>query len=267
MAVNKSIFYLTTAKVGLHSFTFTELSLLKQKGIPFILGLVQLHKGPFMPKQEWPTLVFNMKSFLIFLLFVFLKKPIRYSHLIAESIKDHHFKYLLIATYFDYKLRKNEISDIHVQMGDHKLFIGYYLSKLMGVNLTATIHAHELYQPIAYDNKPVMQKALNACFKILTISEFNKQLLIDSFGIEPNKILVMYLYPSNIKEEDQVYRKKILIVASWIQKKGYKELLQALKEIKQVRDDFTLWVVGTDIKTQDQRVPIGKECGFIGVAA
>ena len=46
MPMKKSIFYLTTAKVGLHSFTHSELSLLEQNGVPFILGLVQINKGP-----------------------------------------------------------------------------------------------------------------------------------------------------------------------------------------------------------------------------
>ena len=256
MQSNKAIFYLTTAKVGLHSFSYTELNLLKQRGIPFILGLVQLRKGPFMPKKEWTTLVFSMRSLVVCIFSAFLQNPARYLKLFIESVKDSHFKYFLVATYFYHNLRKNNIADVHVQMGDHKLFIGYFLSELLGVNLTTTIHAHELYQPLAYSNKSIMQKAFNACSNIITISEFNKKLLTDDFGVDPEKILVMYLYPSNIKENDELYNKKILIVASWIRKKGYEDLLQALSEIKLHRNDFTLWVVGTDIKTQDESVDV-----------
>ena len=256
MSKNNTIFYLTTAKVGIHSFSFTELSLLKQLGIPFILGLVQLRKGPFMPKDEWQTIVFKMRSLFFCVLFTFLRKPLRFSTLILESFKDHHMRYMLIAVYFFHHLRKKNIADIHVQMGDHKLFIGYYLSQLLKTKLTTTIHAHELYQPLAYSGKTIMQKAFHACYEIITISKFNKQYLIDHFGIEPEKIRIMYLYPSNIKENDSMYCKKILIVASWIRKKGYEELLQALSQIKLIRDDFSLWVVGTDIKTEDESIDV-----------
>ena len=230
--------------------------MLQQSGIPFILGLVQLRKGPFMPKDEWQTMVFKMSSLGFCIVFAFLRKPAHFSQLILESIKYHQLKYLLIASCFFQRLRKKNIADVHVQMGDHKLFIGYYLSRLLEVKLTTTIHAHELYQPLAYSNKAIMQKAFNACSEIITISKFNKQLLIDHFGVDSEKIHIMYLYPSNIKKNDGSYCKKILIVASWIQKKGYDDLLRALCEIKLVRDDFSLWIVGTDIKTQDESVDV-----------
>lgn len=256
MPSKKEIFYLTTAKVGLHSFSYTELSLLQKSGIPFILGLVQLRKGPFMPKDEWQTMVFKMSSLVFGVIFVFFQNPARLSQLIWESIKDHHLKYLLVAIYFFHGLQKKNIADVHVQMGDHKLFVGYYLSRLLEVKLTTTIHAHELYQPLAYSNKAIMQKAFNACSEIITISKFNKQLLIDYFGIDSEKIRIMYLYPCNIKANDVTYNKKILIVASWIRKKGYDDLLSALSEIRLVRDDFSLWVVGADIKTQEESVDV-----------
>ena len=209
-----------------------------------------------MPEKKWKTIVIRKKQMLFHLLLAFFIKPKHFLFLAKEAITNNNFKYLLIAIDFFIQIRKLAIAGVHVQMGDHKLFIGYYLSKLLGVKLSTTIHAHELYQPIAYKNKSLLSKVLNACMKIVTISEFNKQLLINNFGINSEKIEIMYLYPSNKAQENNIQSKKILIVASWIRKKGYEDLLMALSEIKKVRNDFSLWVVGTDIKTQDESVNV-----------
>lgn len=256
MLSQKVIFYLTTAKIGLHAFTFSELNLLKKREIPFILGLVQLNRGPFMPKNEWPTLVFRRSSLAYSVLITFLLNPLIFLRLLKDSLKDHQLLYLLIAGSFYILLRKKGVVNVHVQMGDHKLFIGYYLSKLLRVNLTTTIHAHELYQPLAYSNKTILRKAFNSCSDIITISEYNKQILVDFFGIDSQKIQIMYLYPSNFDKNDQKYRSKILFVASWIRKKGCAELLMALSEIRILRDDFTLWFVGSDIMSNDESVNV-----------
>ena len=104
--------------------------------------------------------------------------------LFKEAYKSNAIKYLAVAIYFSRRL--THINSVHCQMGDHKLFIGYYVSQILNIQLTVTIHAHELYHPIAYIQDGLYHKALSYCSKIITISEYNKNYLVKNL-----KLLVM----------------------------------------------------------------------------
>lgn len=240
------IAYITSGKNGLHSFTFRELQLLQEKNINFVICFTQLNNGPFMPSKLWDFIVFNKISFFISLLVFVFCKPIKFYNLLNESIKDNAVTYLIVAIYFYYKL--HNVTSIHCQMGDHKLFISYYLSKMLNKPLTTTIHAHELYSDLSYDSGHRYSMLLKNCANIITISDFNKNILIDRFGIEKSKICTMYLYPAHAFTE---YKNKVkfLTIGNWVRKKGYEFLFQALQQINS--DDYIFWIVGGPTHSQD----------------
>ena len=62
-------------------------------------------------------------------------------------------------------------------MGDRKLYIGYFLKRLLGLPLTVTMHAHELYQRQIYDTNNAQRELFSYCDKIITISDFNSKLI------------------------------------------------------------------------------------------
>ena len=239
--MNKKIAYITSGKIGIHRFTFNELVLLEQKGIDFILCLTQLNKGPVMPSQKWKYIIANKgKAFIEF--FKFLLKNKNTLKLFLEAIKYKVVPYFFIALSFHNDLKKGHISSIHCQMGDEKLYIGYFLKKFFGIPLTVTVHAHELYKRKVYDNNEEIKNLYSFCDKVITISDFNAKLIHESFGVKKEKIEVMRLFP-DIDHLHYVRDKtKILIVANWAEKKGYDILLQALKKVN--REDYVLWVVG-----------------------
>lgn len=240
------IAYITSGKTGLHSFTFRELELLQENNINFVLCFTQLNNGLFMPLKTWDFIVFDKTSFFISLFVFVFSKPIKFYKFLIESAKNNSVKYFIIAIYFYYKL--NNITSIHCQMGDHKLLIGYYLSRLLDKPLTTTIHAHELYSDLSCEGSHRYSRLLKNCTNIITISKFNKNILIDKFGMEKSKISTMYLYPAHTFEE---YKNKVkfLTIGNWVRKKGYDLLFRALQQINS--DDYVFWIVGGATNSSD----------------
>lgn len=238
------IVYITSAKKGLPAFTFKELELLEKNDINFVLCLTQLQEGVFLPKKKWATYVPSKIKIFLFLFFFVINHPKKFIKLFSEAYSKRLCKWLIVSLFFYYKLKKHEISSIHCQMGGNKLYIGYFLSKLLNKKLTVTIHAYELYNEDAYSKIEVLSEIYNYCYRVITISEFNKNELITRFNVDSKKILVIYLYPANY--ENTYNKKKILVVGNWVKKKGYEFLFSAIEKLK--RDDFVVWIVGGYIK-------------------
>mgnify|MGYP002713118435 FL=1 len=150
--------------------------------------------------------------------------------------------YFFMALSFYQDIRNRPVTSIHCQMGDQKLYIGYFLKKLLHKPLTVTVHAHELYQRQVYDNNDQIKKLFASCDKVLTISDFNKTIILDKFGVQEENIKLMRLFPEIDTLDYVVDKVKILVVANWVEKKGYKILFEALQKIN--RKDVVLWVVG-----------------------
>jgi len=235
------IAYITSGKFGIHSFTHNEITELV-KDHEIFLCLTQLNSGPFMPKSEWKTFIASKKKVTFSLLKLLLTKPFLFIKLLIFASKNNIVLFLFISIYFYLQLKSEKINSIHCQMGDHKLFIGYFLKLIMDLPLTVTIHAHELYQHDVYDAPDKFKNLYKACDKVITISDFNKNILEKEFGITKEKIEVMRLFPEMKRINKLLNKKKILIVANWIEKKGYRTLVSAIKKLK--RKDYLLLVVG-----------------------
>ena len=244
----KRIAYITSGKIGIHRFTFNEIELLTKSNVDLILCLTQLNKGPWMPKKEWKYLVASKTNALIQLIQILMVNRDAWK-LFLHAKRKGVVPYFFMALSFYSHLKKYGATSLHCQMGDNKLYIGYYLKALLGLPLSVTVHAHELYQRKVYDDNDSIRELYQQCDKVITISEFNKKIIHQKFHVSNENIEVMRLFP-DIDNLNYVKDKtKILIVANWIEKKGYSVLLKALKELN--RDDFVLWVVGGQIDSDD----------------
>lgn len=236
------LLYILSGKNGITSFTFRELELLEEQGIKFTLLFTKFNKINNIPKEHWEYYVVK-KSSLVSFIFVnsilFLINRNFYKSLLIGELR-----YFLIAAYFFNKLgiNKHSICNVHVQMGDHKLILGYYINKLIKKSkLSATIHAHELYTHFRYKNLLRYSQILNNCDRVFTISDFNKDILVNDLKVNPSKIKRMYLYPSFDNQNLKV-RKKFLVTGNWEYKKGYLDILDAISSIE--RDDFVVLIAG-----------------------
>jgi L-malate glycosyltransferase len=94
---------------------------------------------------------------------------------------------------------------------------------------------------------------MNRAKVVLPVSKFLKQ-AIEGYGIKghfhvvPNTINMDNFYPSPAVKQNDDSKKRMLLVANLIPQKGIPELLNALSRIRQKRNDFTLDLVGPEIK-------------------
>ena len=191
----KKIIYFTTGKKGLHSFTYKELTLLENGNVKFDLFCTQLNKGSFNPKNNWKVYILK-KRHILFGTVMFFCKLSKLFPLLAIALKNKRMKYFLLSLGFYYITPKDTYKSIHCQMADHKLDIAFYLSRMLEINITTTIHAHELYSRLYHNNPRYYKFLLTNCEKVFTISSYNKDKLIGDLELDESKIHIMYLYPA-----------------------------------------------------------------------
>lgn len=237
--MKSKIIYLLSGKNGITGFTRREIELLTDSGLNVTLCFTQ-YRGVRITK--WESVIFAKGRFLLSLVKNINK--LFNANMIIEALKSGELLNLLVALYFYDKIKNSLPKFIHVQMGDHKLLIGYYLKKLLKIPLSTTIHAHELYFQEYDSSFDRFNYILGTCDKIFTISEFNKAILKDTFKIPQDNIEVMYLYPSIISHytDDAV---KFLVVGNWEKKKGFEEIIEAVKLID--REDFIIYIAGSNV--------------------
>jgi len=128
--MKKKVAYITSGKIGLHRFTYNELCLLEEKDIAFNLCLTQLNEGPCMPKKEWVYFTASRLNALVEFIKLFFKKR-EIINLFFEAKKKKVLPYFFMCLSFYYDIKNNKITSLHCQMGDEKLYIGYFLKKIL----------------------------------------------------------------------------------------------------------------------------------------
>ena len=225
-------------KFGIYSFTYREIDELITNGLKITIFPTKYYEGLYMPNKKMGIYRYTPVYTILKQPFFYILKPINHIKLLLTAIKTKSLIDFLIGTEFAHQMKKRDIDVIYSSFGDHKLFIGYYCKKLLNIPLLVTIHAHELY---TNPNWRMFQKSLNACDKIITISDWNKEILVNKFKIPEEKIVVNRLFVDTSKfTPDKSI--KILIVAAFEKIKGHDILFRAIKRLK--RDDTKIWVVG-----------------------
>ena len=142
---------------------------------------------------------------------------------------------VLIALYFSKYVDNDSLIQCH--FGDRKFFVGNLIKELNGQNkLGLTVHAHELY---ANPNLELFKSCLLRADKIVAISQLNKKLLLE---IQPEliseKIKVIYLSIDLdlFKANGNVTR--ILTVSRFTERKGFRELFEAIKILSNPNVEF-----------------------------
>jgi glycosyltransferase involved in cell wall biosynthesis len=132
------------------------------------------------------------------------------------------------------------------------------IGKLYGIPVIITEHWSGFPKKIL---KPVQRMIARYVMKrakvILPVSNFLKE-AIEAYGIRgtfriiPNTINTDIFYPSSLFTQRDDPRKRMLLVTSLlIPQKGFPDLMDALNQLKQKRSDFTLDIVGEEVKPYD----------------
>jgi colanic acid/amylovoran biosynthesis glycosyltransferase len=231
------IAYICSMKRGLPSFVYREIKTLFDRGIKVDIFTTKYKPGLYMPEGNWSCWHYKPLTVILsqpFFLILFLRK---YLSLFLEALKTHSVIDFVIA--FFYVRKMNNIDRIHCHEAMHPVFIGYYCSKILNVPLSVTIHADTFY---VNPNPDFAKHVLSFCHDIITISDYNRNILIRDYGISPEKIQVIRL-GVDISKFSKYDRKSILIVGQYAERKGHEDLFKAFKQLG--RDDVDLWIAGS----------------------
>lgn len=231
-----NIALITSMKYGLTQFIFRDVKALSDKGHNVRLFTLHNVPGLYNPLPEWELHDLSRGKILIEQLKFIVRHPILYLQILYTAIRTNSLVNMMIAVTFSEQVASSDI--IFSYFGDHKFLVGYYCKRITGIPLTVTVRAYELHDN---PNVTLFKEALQYCDRIITITEFNKSMLIDKYDAPADKIDIVRQIV-NLDLFKPYNKTKILIVGFFAEKKGHEILFKALKSIN--REDIELWVVG-----------------------
>ncbi len=255
---------IVSMKYGLHQFVFRDIDALIKKGNPVQLFTLLNRKGLYNPLPSWnvvPVMLFQVVIAQFVLLF---QKPLLYLRLLGTALRTNSLRDFCIATYFSNHMQETDI--IFSYFGDHKFFVGYYCKRITGKPLIVSIRAYELHKN---PNPRLFKIALEYCDRVVTITEYNRDILIKNFGVAADKIDIVRQI-LNLDLFCHTEKIKILIVGFFAKKKGHEILLEAVKRLN--RPDVEVWVVGDhvpdrehiDVREWAESIGISSQVAFFG---
>ncbi len=244
-------------KRGMEHFVYRELSTIADQGATLSLFPTKKRVGLYNPKPEWIVVYWNPLLVLLYQPIFAFWKPKKYFSLLLMAIRFGAIMDFLIAWYFSSQM--NNVDVIYSVFGDHKFFIGYFCKEILNKPLVVTIHAYELYKN---PNEAFFRNALQHCDQVITVTEYNKEILQAKFGLEADKIKVVRI-GVDIEKYNPVKKFIVLIVAYFNEKKGHDILFRAIKEL--AANDIEIWVVGDEGGEGDALVDVKKLAKDLGV--
>lgn len=227
---------ITSMKYGLTQFIFRDVQSLMKRGHEVRLFTLRLNKGLYNPLPGWKVIAASYWALVPTQIWFFIRHPLLYMRLLLMALRTHSVKDLALAVQFVDKMR--DVDLIYAYFGDHKLFTGYYCKRISGIPLLVTIRAYELHRN---PNPELFTEALSYCDRIVTITEYNRDILINTYGVPAHKIEIVRQIVDLETYKDKP-KLKILIVGFFAEKKGHEVLFKAIKQMD--REDVELWVVG-----------------------
>jgi colanic acid/amylovoran biosynthesis glycosyltransferase len=233
--------YITSmATGGLAGFNYKELVEFDRLGVDVSVFITKYKSGPYMPPAKMAGGTVRPGRVVAEQPLRMLQSPVRYAQLFAEAVQTGTVTDFAIAQTWAPIMLKSGREWIHCHWGDHKLYIGYFCHRLTGLPLSVTLHGYDLY---TNPNWAMCERALRACAQIITISDYNRKLLIRRFGALGERVKVIRLFSEMISDPQALRREtKVLIVGGFQDRKGYDVLLNALTILN--RPDVRLWIVG-----------------------
>ena len=163
-----------------------------------------------------------------------------------------------------------EFDLIHAHFTYHYGYAGKVLKKNHEKPLVITAHGDDVYAFPFKSNKwhEIIVNTLNCADSVITVSGRNKEVLINRLNIGNNKVLVIpngfnsqLFFPADKTEARRLLKlpqdkKLILNVASLTPLKGHSYLIDAIKKIKEMRNNIMIVIIGEGAlrKTLQKRI-------------
>jgi colanic acid/amylovoran biosynthesis glycosyltransferase len=226
---------IVSMKDGLDHFIYRELTVFSEDSQVHVFP-TKKGKGLYTPKSQWIVHSWTVMSIILAQITALLSTPRKYMKILRVAMRHRAFVDFAFGWYFARYL--NSMDVIYSTFGDHKLFIGYFGKLITGKPLAVTIHAYELYQN---PNPSLFVEALKACDQVMTVTDYNRELIAEKYGVPEGKIDVIRI-TVDTQEYHPEHRFSILIVAYFVERKGHEILFRAVKQMQ--HKDVEVWVVG-----------------------
>jgi glycosyltransferase involved in cell wall biosynthesis len=239
---------IATMKYGLDHFIYREISVFAAQGASITIFPTKHELGLYNAREEWKVHHWQPLAVVLMQPFFLVRSPGRYLRLLWEALTVGALTDFVLAWYFARHMA--DVDVIYSVCGDHKLFIGYFCRQILGKPLAVTLHAYELYEN---PNPRLFVRALRACDQIITVTDYNQELLADQFHIDPSTIEVIRV-SVDVEDYHPAQKFVILIVAFFDERKGHDVLFKAVRQLAQ--EDLEVWVVGGGSgRVQEVNVP------------
>jgi len=254
---------IASLKRGFEQFVHRELHAFSSLGMTVSVFPTKVGPGLHQASPAWRVHRWRTAFVLLAQLWYFACRPWRYATLLVEALAMNAVVDFVLAWHF--AMRMSTVDVVYATFGDRKLFIGYFCKRITGKPLVVTIHAYELY---ANPNPRLFARALAACDQIITVTEYNRELLVAAFGVDARRIEVVRINV-DVADYRPGSRFVILIVAFFAERKGHEVLFRALRDVG--RPDVEVWVVGdegpeeaVDVRGLARQLGVESQVVFLG---
>ncbi len=141
---------------------------------------------------------------------------------------------------------------IHTHFAWGNAFIAMYVSKLLDVPFSVTVHADDIFG-LNYLERERLQYLLKNTNKVIAISQFNKDYLVNNNLCLEEKLVVIHcgIFLDRFKFINHYQYNKIFKIitlpSGFVEKKGFDILLDALRKLVEMDKLIECYVVGTDL--------------------
>jgi len=164
-----------------------------------------------------------------------------------ESFKSMRLTILhfLQGVYAAYILRSNQFDHMHVHFMDRAVLVALVVGRFLKKTYSFTAHAADIYTKATH----VRQKIEHATFMV-TVSKYNKKHLLAAFpGIQADKIHILHPWVDIAQFTPNATRPvhdrlHILSVGRLVEKKGHKDLIEAIHYLVEKKVDVECRIVG-----------------------
>lgn len=146
---------------------------------------------------------------------------------------------------FAYEMERLKVDHLHAHFATHPAVAGLIIKRLAGIPFSFTGHGSDVHV-----DRRMLDKKVKAAAAAITVSEFNKEVMVESCGEElRDKIHVVHcgvdvgLFDCHPKAANNGSF-QILCVASYEEVKGHKYLVEACKVLNERSVGFTCHLVG-----------------------
>ena len=166
--------------------------------------------------------------------------PSGLSHALSENVSHVHQALVLARAIVDSK-----ISHVHAHFATSPAMVARLAARFADVSYSFTAHAKDLYHDDV-DRADLLRRHGDHA-TIVTVSDFNRRILVDEFGFRPDRIERVYngLDLDRFRYDAPIMRpRRIVAIGRLIEKKGFDHLIDACGLLRDTGCDFECRIIG-----------------------